>query len=129
MSATPTAPAAVHRAAGRLRRLLSRIGGAVRAAHGRPSPSDMTSAARQRTGRSVPRGRPVRFPFPPALFAVPLAAALAADRRVIRLPLPGAGSAALTRVGIAVGAAGIAPAPPVWPLSCGSAPRSCRIVR
>ncbi len=33
MSAIPTAPPAVHRAASRLRRLLSRIGEAVRAAH------------------------------------------------------------------------------------------------
>jgi protein-S-isoprenylcysteine O-methyltransferase Ste14 len=57
---------------------------------------------------SASRGAAVRFPVPPALFAVPLAAALAADRKVRRLPLPGAGSAALHRAGIAVGAAGIA---------------------
>ena len=69
----------------------------------------MTSAARQPDRPSVPRGAAVRFPFPPALFAVPLAAALGPPTaRVIRLPLPGAGSAALTRVVIAVGAAGIA---------------------
>jgi protein-S-isoprenylcysteine O-methyltransferase Ste14 len=67
----------------------------------------MTSAIRQPDRPSAPRGAAVRFPFPPALFAVPLAAALAVDRRV-RLPLPGAGSAALTCAGIAVGAAGIA---------------------
>ena len=68
----------------------------------------MTSAIRQSDRPSAPGGAAVRFPFPPALFGVPLAAALAADRRVARLPLPGAGSAALTRAGIAVGAAGIA---------------------
>jgi phospholipid methyltransferase len=86
----------------------------------------MTSAIRQPDRSSAPRGAAVRFPFPPALFAVPLAAALAADRRLTRvlsaaeqgedaqvkslarLPLPGAGSTALTRAGIAVGAAGIA---------------------
>jgi hypothetical protein len=33
MSTIPTAPPAAHRAAGRFRRLLSRIGKAVRAAH------------------------------------------------------------------------------------------------
>ena len=38
MSAIPTAPPAVHRAAGRLRRLLSKIGDAVRAAHGASVP-------------------------------------------------------------------------------------------
>jgi protein-S-isoprenylcysteine O-methyltransferase Ste14 len=63
----------------------------------------MTSATRP----STPTGAAVRFPFPPALFAVPLAAAVAADRRVARLPLPGAGTAALVRAGIAVGTAGI----------------------
>ena len=78
----------------------------------------MTSAIRQPDRSSAPRGAAVRFPFPPALFAVPLVAALAADRRLTRvqvkslarlpLPLPGAGSTALTRAGIAVGAAGIA---------------------
>jgi hypothetical protein len=36
-------------------------------------------------------GAAVRFPFPPMLFAVPLALALAADRWVLRLPLPAAG--------------------------------------
>ena len=75
---------------------------------GRPSPSDVTSATRQPDRPSAPRGAAVRFPFPPALFAVPLAAALVAERKVARLPLPGAGSAALTRAGIAVGAAGMA---------------------
>ena len=38
MSAIPTAPLAVRRAAGRLRRLLSKIGEAVRAAHGASVP-------------------------------------------------------------------------------------------
>ena len=33
-------------------------------------------------------GAAVRFPFPPMLFAAPLALALAADRWVLRLPLP-----------------------------------------
>lgn len=73
---------------------------------GRPYPSDVTSATRQPGRPSAPTGAAVRFPFPPALFAVPLAAALVAERTVARLPLPGAGSAPLTRAGIAVGAAG-----------------------
>ena len=38
MSTTPTVTPAVHRAAGRLRRLLSKIGDAVRAAHGASVP-------------------------------------------------------------------------------------------
>lgn len=84
----------------------------------------MTSA----TQPSAPTGAAVRFPFPPALFAVPLAAALVAERRPTRvqwmnaaagqggdpqmkwrprLPLPGAGTPALVRAGIAVGTAGI----------------------
>jgi protein-S-isoprenylcysteine O-methyltransferase Ste14 len=53
-------------------------------------------------------GAAVRFPLPPVLFAAPLAAALAADRRMWRLPLPGAGTAGLIRAGIAVTAAGVA---------------------
>jgi protein-S-isoprenylcysteine O-methyltransferase Ste14 len=75
---------------------------------GRPSPSDVTSATRQPGRPSAPTGAAVRFPFPPALFAVPLAAALVAERKVARLPLPGAGSNPLTRAGFAVGAAGMA---------------------
>ena len=68
----------------------------------------MTSAIQQPDRPSTPTGAAVRFPFPPALFAVPLAAALIAERTVVRLPLPGAGSVPLTRAGIAVGAAGMA---------------------
>lgn len=57
-------------------------------------------------GPGTEAGAAVRFPLPPALFAAPLAAALAADRRLRRLALPGAGTAGLTRAGIAVTAAG-----------------------
>jgi protein-S-isoprenylcysteine O-methyltransferase Ste14 len=51
-------------------------------------------------------GAAVRFPFPPALFAVPLALALAADRWVLRLALPGAGRRGTRAAGAAVAAAG-----------------------
>ena len=47
-------------------------------------------------------GAAVRFPFPPLLFAVPLALALAADRWVLRLPLPGAGRRGTRAAGAAV---------------------------
>jgi protein-S-isoprenylcysteine O-methyltransferase Ste14 len=51
-------------------------------------------------------GAAVRFPFPPALFAVPLALALAVDRWVLRLPLPGADRRGTRATGAAVAAGG-----------------------
>jgi hypothetical protein len=48
------------------------------------------------------RRRRVRFPFPPLLFAVPLALAIAADRWVLRLPLPAAGRRGTRVAGAAV---------------------------
>jgi protein-S-isoprenylcysteine O-methyltransferase Ste14 len=51
-------------------------------------------------------GAAVRFPFPPALFAVPLALALAIDRRVLHLPLPAAGRTGTRVTGAAVAVGG-----------------------
>ena len=51
-------------------------------------------------------GAAVRFPFPPLLFAVPLALALAVDRWVLHLPLPGADRRGTRAAGTAVAAAG-----------------------
>ena len=51
-------------------------------------------------------GAAVRFPLPPVLFAVPLALALAADRWVLRLPLPGAGRRGTRATGAAIAVGG-----------------------
>jgi protein-S-isoprenylcysteine O-methyltransferase Ste14 len=51
-------------------------------------------------------GAAVRFPFPPALFAVPLVMALAIDRWVLRLPLPAAGRSGTRATGAAVAVGG-----------------------
>ena len=51
-------------------------------------------------------GAAVRFPVPPLLFAVPLALALAADRWVLRLPLPAAGRRGTQATGAAVAVGG-----------------------
>jgi protein-S-isoprenylcysteine O-methyltransferase Ste14 len=55
--------------------------------------------------RAAGGGAAVRFPFPPALFVAPLAAALAAHR-VLPLPLPLGGHPATRAVGRALVAAG-----------------------
>lgn len=51
-------------------------------------------------------GAAVRFPFPPLLFAVPLALAPAVDRWVLRLPLPATGSRGKRAAGAAVAVGG-----------------------
>jgi protein-S-isoprenylcysteine O-methyltransferase Ste14 len=51
-------------------------------------------------------GAAVRFPFPPLLFGVPLALALATDRWLLRLPLPAAGRRGTRATGTAVAAGG-----------------------
>jgi protein-S-isoprenylcysteine O-methyltransferase Ste14 len=51
-------------------------------------------------------GAAVRFPFPPLLFAVPLALALGVDRWVLRLPLPAAAHRGTRAAGGAVAARG-----------------------
>jgi protein-S-isoprenylcysteine O-methyltransferase Ste14 len=51
-------------------------------------------------------GAAVRFPFPPLLFAGPLALALAVDRWVLRLPLPAAGRRGTRASGTAVAIGG-----------------------
>ena len=51
-------------------------------------------------------GAAVRFPLPPVLFAVPLALALAADRWVLRLPLPVAGRRGTRATGAAIAMGG-----------------------
>src|SRR3954468_20066185 len=51
-------------------------------------------------------GAAVRFPLPPGLFAVPLALALAADRWVVRLPLPVAGRRGPRAIGGTIAAGG-----------------------
>jgi protein-S-isoprenylcysteine O-methyltransferase Ste14 len=52
-------------------------------------------------------GAAVRFPLPPVLFAVPLALALAADRWVVRLPLPVAGRRGPRAIGAAIAVGGV----------------------
>jgi protein-S-isoprenylcysteine O-methyltransferase Ste14 len=52
-------------------------------------------------------GAAVRFPLPPVLFAVPLALALAADRWVLRLPLPVAGRRGPRAIGAAIAVGGV----------------------
>ena len=52
-------------------------------------------------------GAAVRFPFPPLLFAAPLALALAADRWVLRLPLPAAGRRGTRAAGTVVTTGGV----------------------
>jgi len=47
-------------------------------------------------------GAAVRFPFPPFLFAAPLALALAVERWVLRLPLPAAGRRGTRAAGAAI---------------------------
>jgi protein-S-isoprenylcysteine O-methyltransferase Ste14 len=64
------------------------------------------AAADPAFARRTSTGAAVRFPFPPLLFAVPLALALAADRWVLHLPLPGAGRRGTRAAGTAVAAAG-----------------------
>ncbi len=66
------------------------------------------------TDTTVEQGAAVRFPFPPLLFAAPLAVTLAADRWVHPLPLPAAlfavtaAGGVLTAAGVALGIAGVA---------------------
>ena len=69
------------------------------------------TAADPQASQAASTGAAVRFPFPPMLFAVPLALALAADRWVLRLPLPAAGRRGTRATGAAVAVGGRAAQP------------------
>ena len=60
-----------------------------------------------RASQTAGHGAAVRFPLPPLLFAVPLAAGLLAHR-LRPLPLPGGARSGTTTTGVALVAAGIA---------------------
>jgi protein-S-isoprenylcysteine O-methyltransferase Ste14 len=65
------------------------------------------------TDTAVEHGAAVRFPFPPLLFAAPLAATLAVNRWVHPLPLPASSvvtvaGGVLTAAGVALGMSGVA---------------------